>query len=154
MSKTFDDPDLPPTAEELAQAEALARSLDGAGAGGSPELETAALLRQARGAEVPEVIDEILPALKARPRRRWWVWPAMLVPAAAGLLVLSTGTLSYRAARAPSAESARPAGLPRPSPALLAAQTRAASGDPAALVALEAEMRSYRLKMYGERGRR
>jgi hypothetical protein len=154
MSKTFDDPDLPATAEELAQAEALARALDGAAGGGSPELDTAALLRQARGAEVPEVIDEILPALKARPRRRWWLWPVMLVPAAAGLLVLATGTLSYRAERAPSTVSSRPAGAPRPSPALLAAQTRAASGDPAALVALEAEMRFYRLKMYGEGGRR
>jgi hypothetical protein len=152
MSKTFDDPDLPATAEELAQAEALARSLDGAGGGGSPELETAALLRQAHGAEVPEVVDEILPALKARPRRRWWLWPVMLVPAAAGLLVLATGTLSYRAAR-PTAlqqDAIRPPATQPPSAELLAVQSRAATGDRAALAALEAEMRRFRPRLFRE----
>jgi hypothetical protein len=155
MSKTFDDPDLPATAEELAQAEALARSLDGAGRGTSPELETAALLRQARGAEVPDVIDEVLPVLKTRRQRRWWLLPAMLVPAAAGLLVVGMGRLSYRAS-APRAgrDSCFPQRAPRASAELLAAQSRAASGDRASLAALEAEMRRYRPKFYPDRRER
>jgi hypothetical protein len=152
MSKTFDDPDLPATPEELAQAEALARSLDRGGGGGSPELDTAALLRQARGTEVPDVIDEVLPVLKTRRQRRWWLWPAMLVPAAAGLFAVGTGLLTYRAAQPTAGRDAlfpRPAALP--SSALLAAQSRAASGDRASLAALEAEMRRYRAKFYPDR---
>jgi len=155
MSKTFDDPDLPATAEELAQAAALARSLDDAGIGTGPELETAALLRQACGAEVPDVIDEVLPALKTRRRRRWWLLPAMLVPAAAGLLVVGTGLLSYRAAEPPAGRDAFfPRRAAQPSPELLVAQSRAASGDRASLAALETEMRRYRPRFYPDRRER
>jgi hypothetical protein len=155
MSKTFDDPDLPATAEELAEAEALSQALEKGNADTSSELETAALLRQAHGVEIPDVLDRVLPGLAARRRRRWWLWPAVLVPAAAGLLMMAGG-LSYRrfAVSSPGAESLLPPRTPWPSAGLLAAQSHAASGDRTALAALEAEMRLYRADAYRERKRR
>jgi hypothetical protein len=152
MSKTFDDPDRPVSGEELAQAEALAKALEHGRASTSPELETASLLYQARGAEVSDILDQVLPAPSQRRRRRWWLLPAVLVPAAAGLLLMSGGLLSYRSAER-SAESLLPPRAPWPSAELLAAQSRAASGDRAALAALEAEMRLYRANAFGGKRR-
>lgn len=149
MSKTFDDPDQPATAEELAEAEALAQALEKGNAGTGPELETAALLRQARSVELPDVLDRVLPTLAVRRRRRWWLLPAVLVPAAAGLLVIGGGLSSHRSAPpSPTSVSFIPLVHSGPSANLLAAQSRAASGDRAALSALESEMRLYRARAF------
>jgi hypothetical protein len=154
MSTIFDDPDRPISAEELTEAAALARALEHGREGTSPELEGASLLRHARRAEVPDVLDRLLPTLPYRRRRRWWLLPAVLVPLAAGLLMMGVGLRSYRFAEpTPGAESLQPPRALWPSAELLAAQSRAARGDRAALAALEAEMRLYRAIAFGE-GRR
>lgn len=158
MSKTFDDPDLPATAEELAEAEALAQTLEKRNAGTGPELETAALLRQARGVEVPEVLERVLSAVTPRRRRRWWLLPALLAPVAAGLLMMASG-LSVRRFAPPEPGQLnfyprREAQTPPPSAELLRAQSHAASGERDALAALEAEMRVYRAQAFQERRRR
>lgn len=139
------------TAEEQAQAEALARALEedeGRRVEGADELlETAAFLRHVRtvqtGAAQPGAVGapdgRTLAAVDARhPRLRWrWLIPALLVPAAVGL-VLAT-SMEWRTA---------PAGaLPPPSRELLQAQARAASGH-ADLAALDRSMRDYRASLY------
>jgi hypothetical protein len=58
MSKTFDDLDLP--------AETLARPLDLASDGTSTGLEASALLRQACGAEAPDIPVEVLSTQPSR----------------------------------------------------------------------------------------
>ena len=158
MSKIIDDPDQPATAEELAEAEALAQALEKGSAGTGSELEAAALLRQARGVEIPDVLDRVLPTLAVRRWRRWWLLPALLAPAAAGLLMMAGG-LSLRRSAPPVSDqydSHRPraAQPPPPSAELLRAQSRAAGGERNALAALEAEMRAYRAQAFQERKRR
>jgi hypothetical protein len=150
------DPDAPPTAEEQAQAEALAQALEPGAASSPPELAeplaTAALLRQSAHAPLPEhVLAEVLAALPARQPRRWWLWPAIAVPIAASVLFLAAGSLSMRASRAPAV-----AVVPRPVPPLplLRAQAEVARGDSKALATLDAEMRTYRARFYGSQGRR
>jgi hypothetical protein len=154
MKQPFDerDADAPATPEELEQADALARALEGHGKGPGPELETAALLRQARGGEIPDVRAQVLPALTGRRPRRLWLWPALLIPMAAAVLLLGTATFSLRApapvhvravvVRVPAAPA------PPPTSSLLAAQAKAARGDRQALAALEDEMRRYRAAFY------
>jgi hypothetical protein len=138
------------TAEEVAQAEALARALEEDGRrveGADDVLETAAFLRHVRtvqtGAAQPGVVaapdGRTLAAVDARhPRLRWrWLVPALLVPAAAGVLLL--GSMEWRAV--PEAP------LPAPPLALLQAQAKAAQGR-ADLAALDRLMRDYRASVY------
>jgi hypothetical protein len=149
-----------PTTKELAEAEALARALEGGAPAGvaGPEdaLAAAALLRRARDGESSErqatedrrIADGVVRALTAiaarrsvRPRRRWLA-PLLLVPAAAAAVVLAT-------ARRETGPSAPP--LPAPPLALLETQARAASGR-ADLSVLDREMRTYRESVYATLG--
>lgn len=151
------DEELPPTAEELAEAEALARALEpGAPRGeAAPEdvLAAAALLRRAHDGEstqrratedrrIAGGVARALAALEARrparPRRRWLALPALLVPAAAAAVLLVVS----RRGGAPSVPP-----VPAPPLALIEAQARAASGR-ADLAMLDREMRAYRETIY------
>jgi hypothetical protein len=139
------------TAEEVVQAEALARALEedeGRRVEGADDvLETAAFLHHVRavqtGAAQPAAVaapdGRTLAAVDARhPRLRWrWLIPALLVPAAVGLL-LST-SMEWRTAPV--------APLPVPPLALLQAQAQAAKGR-ADLAALDRLMRDYRASYY------
>jgi hypothetical protein len=148
-----------PTPEELREAEALARALEGeAGAGAAPPeaLEAAALLRYARseGALAPgrqAAVGERVRAPVAaalRPRRRWWLWAGLAPLATAGALSL----LLVRAQRPKLAASVAPMLLPPPSAALLQTQAAAARGDARALGRLDLEMREYRQAVYARLG--
>src|SRR6185436_10430389 len=120
-----------PTPEELREAEALARALDGAPSEAAPPpeaLETAALLRHGGGELDPARAQALAAKLRAevrpRPRRRWW---PVLVPLALGAAVLVllpvTMTLQRPATTAPpGVVSSESAGLPAPTAALLTAQ--------------------------------
>jgi hypothetical protein len=167
MSKPFDESevDAPVTPEEQAQAEALAQALEGQGVGPDPEFEIAALLRQARGAETPDVRAQVLPTLAARRPRRWpWLVAGLAVPATAVVLMIATTTMRMESS-APRGvpASATPAGVmargavgarvperpaPPPTAAVLQVQAKAARGDRQALAALESEMRGYRSDFY------
>lgn len=151
-----------PTAEELAEAEALARALEGDAPAGEPALDdvvaTAALLRRARDTQsnerrleedrrIAEGVAPSLAALDARRRRRgrWrWLAPAVLVPAAAAAVLIAT-----------AGRHAGPGAPPVPAPplALFEAQARAASGR-ADLALLDREMRAYRETVYAALGER
>jgi hypothetical protein len=142
------DDDTEPTAEELAEAEELARALErGHGAAPAKDLETAALLRYAkdRGALDPEksqiILDDAL--ARARPRAHKGSWRVVLfgalglsAAAAAALLVFSTRS-------APDASA-----LPTPPRALLDAQIRATAAESASLEPLGAELQPYRVAVY------
>jgi hypothetical protein len=155
-----DDEQLP-TAEELAEAEALAHALEGDASHGvtGPEevLAAAALLRRARDGQSSERqatesrrvaagVESALAALDARrptrPRRRWLA-PALLVPAAAAVLLVT-----IRRGTGPGAPP-----LPAPPLALIEAQGRAASGG-ADLAVLDRQMRAYRETIYVALGAR
>ena len=141
--KNFDDPiDASPSPEELAAAEALARGLDHSAV--LQEGETIALLTHAQGKNVPEIppVEAFLPALatKTRKRRRRWLFPGLLVPVAAGTLLLAS-TLTMRSSAPVSGVNPR---LAAPAYELLIAQARAASGDLAALSTLDQAMRRVR----------
>jgi hypothetical protein len=137
-----------PTPEELREAEALARALEGAPSESAPPpeaLETAALLRHAHGGGQldPARAQALAAKLRAevRPRRRRWWW-AVLVPVAvgtAGVMLFAT-TMQRRGPALPP--------LPAPGPAVLAAQAEAARGRPQALADLDAQMRAYRQALY------
>jgi hypothetical protein len=154
-----DDEQLP-TAEELAEAEALARALEG---GTSPSvtgpedvLAAAALLRRARDSQSSERrasddrriaggVEHALRALDARrpvrPRRRW-LGPALLLPAAAAAILL----VAIRRGTGPGASP-----VPAPPLALIETQARAASGG-ADLALLDRQMRAYREAVYAALG--
>jgi hypothetical protein len=160
MKVNDNDDDDAPTADELAEAEALARALDPAvpaAPGGRPApedaLATAALLRHARqlgAAAAPAHAGAAAArALAARGgTRRWWQWrwrwqwmvPTFAVPAVA-LVVLISNVRGVR--------SSRPATpLPAPAFTLLEAQAQAARGH-TDLAALDQQMREYRSALYG-----
>ena len=130
--------------QQRAEAEALARALDGAAPETAPPpeaLEAAALLRHAKseGALDPARLQALGAKLRAevRPprRRRWWIWilPPLAVGAAVLLLVPRTRP---------------PLTLPTPAASLLAAQAEAARGNGEALASLDEQMRSYRRALY------
>jgi hypothetical protein len=138
------------TAEEVAQAEALARALEEEGRrveGADDVLETAAFLRHVRtvqtGAAAPGAVGapdgRTLAAVDARhPRLRWrWLVPALSVPAV--VAVLLAGSMDWRAGPV--------APLPAPPRELLQAQARAAGGH-ADVAALDRLMRDYRASYY------
>ena len=132
-----------PTPEELREAEALARALEGAPSPSAPPpeaLETAALLRHGGGELDPARAQALAAKLRAevRPPRRRWRWVlAPLAVGAAGLLM--SGLVLRRE---------RPLPLPAPAPALLAAQAQAAQGRPQALAELDVQMRANREALY------
>ena len=155
-----DDEELLPTPEELAEAEALARALEGAAPAGVAGLEdalaAAALLRRAhdtqsnerRAAEGRHIADGVgrsLAAVEARRSvrtRRRWLAPALLVPVAAAAALLVIVRHDDGRGDAP---------VPAPPLALIEAQARAASGR-ADLSMLDREMRPYRETVYAALG--
>lgn len=139
--------DTEPSADELAEAEMLARALDrGHGSASEEELKTAALLRYAKDGGVldPERGEAILQGALAhaqphRTRRSWGVVLfgafGLAAAAAATLLVL----LNQPHAASP---------LPAPPRALLDAQIRATASESASLEPLGAELQPYRVAVY------
>ena len=137
-----------PTPEEIREAEALARALEGDGS--SPDLpedalQTACLLRagdldQKTSQAVFEKVlaDSDLAKPKSRPARLRW-----LVPVGGLATVALVGILLAQ----PQAQPA-PATLPEPEAALLQAQGEAASPKGQDLVALAEQMNRYRRNMY------
>jgi hypothetical protein len=137
-----------PTADEQAQAEALARALAGEPEGQRPPpeaLDSAALLGFARSggtadpARLAAVRDrtraDVLAGLRPRRKRRWWAWmSAPLAAGAAAGLVLATRP-------APRFSDSR---WPAPPAALLETQAAAARGERGALGRLDEQMRVYR----------
>jgi hypothetical protein len=154
------DDDAPPTAEEQAEAEALARALEPPGApGDAPErpapedaLATAALLRHARAtasesARAPATAAaRAVAALAARrpPRARRLVRTVLLSAGAMAMVLVL-----YLVMRTTTERTARlgPATLPAPTVELLRTQARAARGGED-LGALDRDMRAYRAAFY------
>lgn len=144
-----------PTPEELREAEALARALDGDPSGSAPPpeaLEVAALLRHAHGQGLDPARAQALAAqLRSqvrRPRRRW---PWLLAPVLAGAAAVAL-LIPWRRRELPALSA-----MPAPSPSLLAAQAEAARGGVPALSGLDAQMRAYRRQLFDrlhERGGR
>jgi len=140
-----------PTPEELREAQALARALDGAPSESAPPpeaLEVAALLRHAqRGGELDPARAQALAAtLRAgvRPPRRRWLWIA-LVPVAAGVTAMIVLALAPTSGRV---TGSRLRSLPAPSASLLHAQAEAARGQSQSLADLDAQMRAYRQTLF------
>jgi hypothetical protein len=156
-----------PSPEERAEAEALARALEAGEAIAAPlpddALGAAALLRHARrtqdgneparaGARIAAAEARALAAVDGRrPRRRWWLLPALLVPAGAAAGLIATVTLTTRPAEVASAVSPAGTAIPKPPTTLLEAQANAAhaGGD---LSALDRQMRDYRRAYYAALG--
>ncbi len=153
-----------PSAEERAQADALARALEPEARGATPApedaLAAAALLRHARRAQAPDESAHagariaaagarVLPAVDRRRPRRRWLWPSLLVPAAAAALIVTT-TLTARH-RVDVATSVADRVIPAPSLTLLEAQAQAAHAG-ADLSALDRQMREYRRAYYAAVG--
>jgi hypothetical protein len=142
-----------PTPEELREAEALARALEGdKSAAPPPDVSAAAgLLRYARGNDLPPDRAEAIrgplgkTVVPSQRRPRWWLW--LLPPLAAA----TTAGVLLSPLRRPSSLSTSPA---TPSSALLAAQAAAARGDSQALDALDQHMRAYRQSMLRQLTRR
>ncbi len=149
------DPDAPPSAEEQAAASALARALEQGASALPPQppsvadaLDTAALLRQTRAGQLPP-LDAALPVPAPR-KRRWWIWPALAVPAAAVLLIMLTVPMAAKHSAPVTAAVVTPASRP-PLP-LLRAQAEVARGNREALAALDAEMQRYRATFFSPPG--
>jgi hypothetical protein len=139
-----------PTAEELRQAQALARALAGhtederppvealeaagllgfARSGGALAADRAAALRQ-------RLRPGAVAALRPRRRRLIWAWMTAPVVAAVGALVV----LVTRPA------PPFPGGWPPAPPPLLQAQAAAARGEPGAIGRLDEQMRDYRQQL-------
>ena len=140
--------DIEPTAEELAEAEQLARALErGHGRAPEKELEAAALLRYAkdRGALDPARSEVILEdaLARARPRARKSGWRVVLL-GALGLSAAAAATLlALQNQPAPGASA-----LPAPPRALLDAQIQATAAETANLEPLGAELKPYRVAVY------
>jgi hypothetical protein len=142
------DDDTEPTAEELAEAEELARALErGHGPAPVKELETAALLRYAkdRGALDPEkgqlILEDAL--ARARPRARNKSWRVVLLGALGLSAAAAAALLVLQSRPAPGASA-----LPAPPRALLDAQIRATAAESASLEPLGAELQPYRVAVY------
>jgi hypothetical protein len=153
-----------PSAEERAEAEALARALEPEARGATPvpddALAAAALLRHARraqaadesahtGARIAAAGARVLPAVDRRRPRRRWLWTALLVPAATAALIVTT-TMTARH-RVDVAISVADRVVPAPSLTLLEAQAQAAHAG-ADLSVLDRQMREYRRAYYAAVG--
>jgi hypothetical protein len=151
MTMRDDDPDDPPTEEELAEAEALARGLDRGNAHGVPDdaLQAAAFLRYSRdgGQLAPARADAILADALSRARRpsmasrKGWLL-GMLGLAAAGAATWFTA-IGLEPAGAPER-----AELPPPPVSLLAEQVEVATNRSASLATLDARTDEYRSAVY------
>jgi hypothetical protein len=140
-----------PTAEELAEAEALARALErGHATGATPEdaLGAAALLRFAKdgGALAPERSERILEDVlgRAKPRRA----RPRLGPTLLGLLGLSAAGVASMMFVVRS-QAPEPASLPAPPRELLEAQLSAANMR-SSLTTLDIETTRYRRAFYAK----
>ena len=153
-----DDEENPPTDQELREAAALARALDGAPLEGptapADALEAAALLR-ASGQSIeldPARSAEILADLQRQvrpvvPSMRWARAVVGMASLAAAVLVV---VLTSRVASPPPVARA----LPRPSSALVGAQLRAIRHPSDPNAALDQELHRYRETLYAELERR
>jgi hypothetical protein len=160
------DLDAEPSAEERAEAEALARALEaGAPAAAPPPedaLAAAALLQHAQrtqdageparaGARVAAAEARGLAAVdRRRPRRRRWLLPALLVPATAAAALIVTVMPATRSHRFTASSPVEPV-IPKPPARLLEAQAKAARGG-GDLSALDRQMRDYRRAYYAALG--
>jgi hypothetical protein len=127
-----------PTPEEQREAEALARALAGEeGDAPADALETAALLRGSRSAELSDVRARAIRE-RVAPRVRHWHWMAPL-----GALAAAAATLIVAVAH----RGQTPTRIPAPPAALLAAQAEAAR--PHGGHDLEREMVAYRQQVLG-----
>jgi hypothetical protein len=155
----IDDEEKPPTEDELREAAALARALDGAPAEGpaapADALEAAALLRAsggsleldpARSAEIRAGLQRQLRPVA--PSTRWARAVVGLSSLAAAALVV---VLSSRVASPPALEARA---LPRPSPALVGAQLSAIRHPSAPNAELDQELHRYRETLFAELERR
>jgi len=137
-----------PDEKELAEAQALARALDGDATEGAPQdaLEAAALLRYGarpdlEPARKAQILADLLPRVARRRRHlRWWLLPIIAVPAAVVLLFASS-------IRRPALVAERPAmrSLPATPLSLLHAQRKATEGRPELL---DAEMQKFRKTLF------
>jgi hypothetical protein len=133
-----DDPaELPPTPDELREAEALAKALEGGSDAAAPvdALEAAALLR---AAPLDPVASAAIRARARPPMRARRRFPIQAFAGSIAVIIIVLGAVS--------AVQRRPAGvpplpLPPPPPALLAAQARAPKEG---LEPLAREMAPYR----------
>jgi hypothetical protein len=155
---TVHDNDPTPSAQELLEAEALARALEGDGSAEAlPQdaLATAALLQYGQsGAVLPSdrhdaILQEIQDLARSRRTRApsrgrsWrWLW------APAGGLVAAAGTFALVFALLGPFDRLSPTILPAPSQSLLEAQAGAASGRSDAYAALQTQMQLYRGNLY------
>jgi hypothetical protein len=145
------DEDADPTPDELREAAALARALDGEAPGAAAPrdaLETAALLRYARdgGALAPERERAIAARLRERGPRRSRTW-RIAAPVLGGSLALAASLLLLLRTGGP--ELSLDAPLPG---ALLEAQARAVAREPGALAALDVEMQRHRRELHARLG--
>lgn len=151
-----------PSADERAEAEVLARALEpeARGARPAPEdaLAAAALLRHARRAQAPDESARaaarvaaagarVLPVVDRRRPRRRWLWPVLLVPAAAAALI---GTTTMTKGH-PGSVASSLAERVMPPVTLLEAQAQAAHAG-ADLSVLDRQMREYRRAYYAAIG--
>ena len=143
--------DRDPTPEELREAEALSRALEGDGSPpGIPRdaLEAAGLLRRSRDAgelsseRSRAVLEKVLSATHTEPGRKGW---RRWLPLAAGA-ALAAGFGAFLWVATFSAGDGE-AALPRPDPELLRAQAQAASGSSADLLDYQVRMQAYRKSM-------
>jgi hypothetical protein len=140
------DDELEATAEERAEAEALARALERGGAkdAGPADAVAASAMLRAAARPAPDAAALEVAAARGRaalagrrPRRRRWLLP-VLAPTLAAAAVVLVARLTLQGP---------PHRLPEPSTALLEAQARAARGR-ADLTALDAQMGEYRAAYY------
>ncbi|MEM1418402.1 MAG: hypothetical protein AAGH15_26140 [Myxococcota bacterium] len=148
-----DDESLPPTADELREAAALAAALDRSH--GAPELPVdafaaAGVVRYARDggaledAAAERILDDVLAAVPGpapAAERPWWKRPwVLLLPTGVGIAAAGAAILLTLRPGVPGGD------LPRPSVALLRAQAEAASGGSSD--ALDAELTRYRATLH------
>jgi hypothetical protein len=135
-----------PTPEELREAEALARALEGGrSAGAAPERAAAALLAYSHhGGLSPEAKARgVVEVTRLRGAR--WRWSVR-----AGALAVSVAAAALVVVYWPR----MPSSLPPPDVELLRAQSRAAGGDAAAVAAMDERMRGYRGQLLASLERR
>jgi hypothetical protein len=145
--------DSEPTKQELLEAEALAKALDGDGTDhelASEALETAALLRASQDSgelsaeRENAVLDKILASAKSSKQKEQAVWLRWLIPAGGLAAAAVVGIIFVSGVLGPL----NPASLPKPDTTLLKAQSKAARGDRASISVLRTGMQQYRSSMY------
>jgi hypothetical protein len=141
--------DTEPTAEELEEAESLARALERGHGSQAPTdaLETAALLRYAKDAGALDsgrsqsILDDALTRAKPPSRARPW---RTLLFGALGLSAAAAAALLVLQAE----PKLGPSPLPAPPRALLDSQIQAMARETASLEPLAVELKPYRVAVY------